>query len=44
MRDLFIKEQVIDACPKDLGVYLKQRPPNDLEELAKLANQYLSLE
>ena len=31
----------MDACPKDLGVYLKERPPNDLVELAKVANQYL---
>ena len=39
--DLFIKEQFITACPSDLAIYLKERVPSDLNELSKLADQYL---
>ena len=41
LRDLIIKEQVIEACPKDLGIHLMERAPNDLKELAKLSDQYM---
>lgn len=41
LRDLIVKEQVIDACSKDLAVYLQERSPRDLGELAKFAEQYL---
>ena len=41
IRDLLIKEQVIDDCPKDLGLHLMEGEPNDLKELAKLSDQYL---
>ena len=40
--DLIIKiEQFINACPKDLSVFLRERVPKDLEELASVARQYL---
>ena len=41
LRDLIIKEQVIKACPKDLGIHLEERAPSNMEELAKFAQQYL---
>ena len=31
-----------NSCPKDVSVFLKERSPKDLEELAKLAEQYLN--
>lgn len=39
--DLFVKEQFINACDKDLAVYLRERAPTQLADLAKLADQYL---
>ena len=39
--NLFVKEQFTDSCPKDLAVHLRERAPADLEELAKVAEQYL---
>ena len=41
LRDLIVKEQVIDSCPKELGIHLLERAPADLKELAQLADQYL---
>ena len=41
LRDFIVKEQVIDSCPKDLGIHLLERAPADLKELAQLADQYL---
>ena len=41
LRNLIVKEQVIDSCPKDLGIHLLERAPADLKELAQLADQYL---
>ena len=37
-----VREQFTNSCPKDVLVFLKERSPNDLEELAKLAEQYLN--
>lgn len=42
MSNLIIREQFIDACPKQLSIFLKERTTNDLKELAKMADQYLS--
>ena len=41
IRDLILKEQIIDACPKDLGIYLQERAPKTLDDLASIAEQYL---
>jgi len=41
LRDLFLKEHFINTCPKDLGIFLHERAPQDLNELTKLADQYL---
>ena len=39
-----VREQFTNSCCKDESVFLKERSPNDLEELAKLAEQYLNAE
>ena len=39
--DLIIKEQFINACSEELAVYLLERVPKDLVELATWAQQYL---
>ena len=36
-----MREQFTNSCPKNVSVFLKGRSPKDLEELAKLAKQYL---
>ncbi len=41
MCDLFLKEQFIRSCPKDLSVYLRERDPETLQDLAKVAEQFL---
>lgn len=38
---LIIKEQFVDTSKKSLDVYLQERAPIDLDQLAKLADQYL---
>ena len=38
-----MREQFTNSCPKDVSVFLKERSPKDLEELAKLAEQYLNV-
>ena len=40
--ELMVREQFANFCPKDVSVFLKERSPKDLEELAKLAEQYLN--
>ena len=37
-----VREQYTNSCLKDVSVFLKERSPKDLEELAKLAEQYLN--
>ena len=37
-----VREQFTNSCPKDVSMFLKERSPKDLEELAKLAEQYLN--
>ena len=39
--DLIVKEQFINACSEELAVYLLERVPKDLVELATWAQQYL---
>ena len=41
LRDLFIKEQLINVCSKDLAVHLKRAKNQDLTELADRAQRYL---
>ena len=41
LEDLIVKEQFIDSCPKDLAIHLRERAPETLEKIAKIADQYL---
>ena len=41
LKDLIVKEQLINSCPKELAVHLRERAPENLEEMAKIADQYL---
>ena len=41
MESLIVREQFGNACSKELSVYLMERKPQTLDELAKLAEQYL---
>ena len=42
MSELMVREQFTNSFPKDVSVFLKERSSKDLEELAKLAEQYLN--
>ena len=39
--DLMVREQFGNACSKELSVYLTERKPKTIEELADIADQYL---
>ena len=41
LKDLIVKEQFIDSCPKDLAIHLGERAPETLAKIAKIAYQYL---
>ena len=36
-----MKEQFIDSCPKELAIHLRERAPETLAQIAKIADQYL---
>ena len=36
-----MKEQFIDSCPKDLAIHLREKAPETLGKIAKIADQYL---
>ena len=41
LKDLIVKEQFIDSCPKELAIRLRERAPETLVQIAKIADQYL---
>ena len=41
LKDLIAKEQFIDSCPKELAIHLRERSPETLVQVAKIADQYL---
>ena len=41
LKDLTVKEQFIDSCPKELAIHLRERAPETLVQIAKIADQYL---
>ena len=43
LKDLIVKEQFIDSCPKDLAIHLRERAPETLAQIAKTADQYLEV-
>ena len=40
--DVIVHEQFTSSCSKDLSVWLKQSNPKTLDELSRLADQYLA--
>ena len=41
LRDLIIKEQVLDSLPEDLSIHLHERSPETLDEVGRIAEQFL---
>ena len=39
--ELIVKGQFIHSCPEDLSLYLREKSPGTLEELAKVAEQFV---
>lgn len=37
LRDFIVKEQFINSCPKKLAIHLRERAPEALEQIAKIA-------
>jgi len=37
LKDLIVNEQFISSCPKELAVHLRERAPENFEEMAKIA-------
>ena len=37
----WLEEQFIDSCPKELANHLRERAPERLVQIAKIADQYL---
>jgi len=38
LKDLIVKEQFIDFCPKNLAIHLRKRAPKTLAKIAKIAD------
>jgi len=41
LMNLIVREQYLESCPVQLAIFLRERKPKDLSELASLAVQYL---
>ncbi|XP_068697176.1 uncharacterized protein [Montipora foliosa] len=41
LKDLIVEEHFIDSCPKELAIHLRERAPETLDQIAKIADQYL---
>ena len=39
--ELMVREQFTNSCSKDVAVHLMERSPKNLEEVARIAEQYL---
>ena len=42
MRDLFVREQFLEACPHDLAAFLREKPLKSLEELIEVADRFIT--
>ena len=42
IKELFVREQFINACPKDLAIHLRERELPDLKELTRAAGRFLT--
>ena len=43
LRDLLLREQVLNVASRDLRVFLKERQPENVDQMAQLAEQYLEV-
>lgn len=43
VRDLLIREQILNVASRELKMFLRERQPADVTEMAKLAEQYLEV-
>ena len=41
VRDMVVKEQLLDALPRELKIWLAERKPNTSQDAAELADTYL---
>ncbi|XP_078581557.1 uncharacterized protein LOC144864980 [Branchiostoma floridae x Branchiostoma japonicum] len=41
LRDLFVREQFMEACPRDLATHLRERAPQSMTEMAEMAQHFL---
>jgi len=41
LMSLIVREQYLESCPVQLAIFLRERKPKNLSELASLAEQYL---
>jgi len=41
LKDLIIREQMLNVCDKDLSLFLKERKPKSADEMAKMADNYV---
>ena len=41
LKDLIVKEQFIDSCPKELAIHLRESAPETHVQIAKIADKYL---
>ena len=41
LKDLIVEEKFIDSCPKELAIHLRERAPETLDQIVKIADQYL---
>ena len=39
VKDLIVKEQFINSCPKELAVHLRERASETIDEMAKIADR-----
>ena len=42
IRDLMVKEQYTDSCPRDLTIHLRERVPENLAQMAEISEKYLA--
>jgi len=40
LKDLIVRKQFINSCPKELAVHLSDRAPENLGEIGKITDQY----
>jgi len=41
LKDLMLRDQFINCCGKELELFLRERIPNDIDAMAKLADQFV---